>query len=129
MTNKVILSGSLVNDPIYRITKHNNGFALFVLKVARDDSPYHDYINCVCWDEQLAQAIATKAHKGDILNVIGKMQNNNYNCKNGKVYSYQVTVLECRKFVPRFNTKSQTKTSKPQLSTEKVVQHVLTLVK
>lgn len=95
--NKVSLIGKLNNKPNLRVTKKNTHFITFAIAIPREDAKFTDYINCICWDDQLAQYIAQNGIVGDEIFVAGSIQSNSYqNSQNIKCYSHEIGVKQFR---------------------------------
>lgn len=95
--NKVSLIGKLNSKPNLRVTKKNTHFITFAIAIPRKDAKFTDYINCICWDDQLAQYIAQNAVVGDEIFVAGSIQSNSYqNSQNVKCYSHEIGVKQFR---------------------------------
>ena len=93
MTNIVKLSGSMMSNPDLRTTKTNKSFATFRLSVDRENSTFKDYINCICWDNDLAKNLANTLTENDEVLVEGSMQSNRYTNNQGTTcYTYEVVV-------------------------------------
>lgn len=95
--NKVSLIGKLNSKPNLRVTKKNTHFITFSIAIPREDAKFTDYINCICWDDQLAQYIAQNGIVGDEIFVAGSIQSNSYqNSQNVKCYSHEIGVKQFR---------------------------------
>lgn len=95
--NKVSLIGKLNSKPNLRVTKKNTHFITFAIAIPREDAKFTDYINCICWDDQLAQYIAQNGIVGDEIFVAGSIQSNSYqNSQNIKCYSHEIGVKQFR---------------------------------
>ena len=95
--NKVSLIGKLNSKPNLRVTKKNTHFITFAIAIPREDAKFTDYINCICWDDQLAQYIAQNGIVGDEIFVAGSIQSNSYqNSQNVKCYSHEIGVKQFR---------------------------------
>lgn len=121
--NVVILSGNLGQDPETRIALSGNTVASFSLavrrKVQKDGEDISDWFNCTAFGKK-AEFCEKYLHKGSRVMVVGEIQNNNYEDKNGtKHYPNQVIISsiefgESKKTSER-NTESEptTPSSKP----------------
>lgn len=96
--NTVILMGRLTRDPEIRYTAGDNptGIASFSLAVdrrfRRDGQPEADFFNCVAFGRQ-AEFAEKYLHKGIKMVVQGRLQNDNYQNKEGQmVYRNQIVV-------------------------------------
>lgn len=91
MTNEIKISGTLSDQPALRKAKNNKFFATFSVAVARKDSKFIDYINCICWDNDLAQQIAAQGMRDSEVAVAGTLQTNQYKNKHNETCkSYEV---------------------------------------
>ena len=85
--------GRLVKDP--ELTKTNNkSRCQIVMAVGRNfknaDGIYEtDFITCTVWNV-IAERVCEYCHKGDIISVKGRIQNNNYLKDEKMVYSYEI---------------------------------------
>ena len=85
--------GRLVKDP--ELTKKDNkSSSKIVLAVKRalknSDGIYEtDFIGCTVWNV-IAERICEYCHKGDLISVKGRIQNNNYIKDEKMVYSYEI---------------------------------------
>ena len=87
MANFVLFSGRLSNDVSVKYTTNNKCVALFTLAVNREvknaDGKYEaDFFNCVAWSK-LAELAGNTLKKGSKVLVQGRMQNRNYEAKDG----------------------------------------------
>lgn len=121
--NVVILSGNLGQDPEIRIAQSGNTVASFSLavrrKVQKDGEDISDWFNCTAFGKK-AEFCEKYLHKGSRVMVVGEIQNNNYEDKNGtKHYSNQVIISNIEfgesKKASEQNTESEptTPSSKP----------------
>lgn len=113
--NKVSLIGKLNSKPNLRVTKKNTHFITFSIAIPREDAKFTDYINCICWDDQLAQYIAQNGIVGDEIFVAGSIQSNSYqNSQNVKCYSHEIGVKQFRINMAARNQQMQQQTQAPQ---------------
>lgn len=94
--NKTILTGRLTKEPELKEIDKDTAVMRFTLAVA--DGVYKgekqtQFISCVAWN-RLADTIATYVHKGDMLSIVGKLQENNYEKDGVKHYQTEVYVTE-----------------------------------
>lgn len=81
--NKVILLGRLTRDPELKTTQSDIALCSFCIAAARRyDREKADFINCVAW-RGTAEIIHKYFKKGDMIGVIGSMQNNDYTDSDG----------------------------------------------
>lgn len=96
--NRVILIGRLVKDPV---TKNVNGGDNTTFRIAVDrnyvpkgkDKPDTDFFDVCLWNS-CAKYAAKYFKKGNQVYVLGSIENNNYEGKNGKVFSDRVNGTE-----------------------------------
>ena len=96
--NKVILTGNLTRDPDVRYTSNNTAYARMGIAVARPYSSKNnegqtvtDFFNMVSWNKQ-AEFCGRYLKKGSRVLVEGRIENDNYEDKNG-VKHYRVDVI------------------------------------
>lgn len=97
--NKVILSGNLTRDPEVRYTQSGKALAKLGIAVNRPyssggegNAPTVDFFNMTAWDKQ-AEFCGRYMKKGSSVIVEGRIQNNNYDDKNGvKHYSVDIQI-------------------------------------
>ena len=95
--NKVILSGNLTRDPEVRYTQSGVAYARMGIAVNRpytsknaDGQPQTDFFNLVSWNKQ-AEFCGRYLKKGSRILVEGRIENDNYEDKNG-VKHYGVSI-------------------------------------
>lgn len=100
MMNKIILMGRLTRDPVVRYSQGANQTAIGKFSLAvnrkwkREGEPEADFFNCTAFGK-LAEVVEKYLQKGAKIQIIGRIQNDNYTNKEGqKVYSVQVIVEE-----------------------------------
>lgn len=79
--NRFVGSGRLTADPVLRKTKKDNDVVSFTIAINRDDS-VADFINIVVYGN-IAKNVARYVHKGDMVEVDGKLQMRKYKDKQG----------------------------------------------
>ncbi len=96
--NTVILMGRLTRDPEIRYSAGDSSSAVARFSLAvdrrfkRDGQPDADFFNCVAFGRQ-AEFAEKYLHKGIKMVVQGRLQNDNYQNKDGQmVYNVQVVV-------------------------------------
>ena len=87
MLNKIIIMGRLVREPELRRTQSGNAVTSFTLAVDRDfkadgGEREADFINCVAW-RNTAEFVDKYFAKGRMAVVSGRLQNRNWNDKDG----------------------------------------------
>lgn len=111
MTNEIKISGTLSDQPALRKAKNNKFFATFSVAVARKDSKFIDYINCICWDNDLAQQIAAQGMRDSEVAVAGTLQTNQYKNKHNetcKSYEVVTTLFRIKRGTGTQQTNQQT---------------------
>lgn len=96
MLNQVNLIGRITKDLELKKTQTNKSVLNFTLACddgKRGDQRVSQFIECQVW-EGLADVIAKYSRKGDMIQVSGKIVNNNYESNNVKHYSYKVLVKD-----------------------------------
>lgn len=97
--NKVILSGNLTRDPEVRYTQSGMAYAKSAIAVTRpfssksnDGQPVTDFFNVTAWGKT-AEFCGRYLKKGSRVLIEGRIQNDNYEDKNGvKHYSVNINV-------------------------------------
>lgn len=94
--NKVILIGYLGNDPDLRRTANDNQVAVFNLGVTEKNVT--QWLRIVCWGHR-AEFVNKMLKKGSQVFVEGKLQNNNWETKDGEkrftteVYADRIEIM------------------------------------
>ena len=81
--NNVTLVGRLTSDPTFRKTSNDLAICNFVLAVDRETKGKTDFIPCTAW-RQTAEFVNKYFTKGTMIAVIGRMENNPFQDKDGK---------------------------------------------
>ncbi len=92
--NQLLLVGRLVRDPeLKKREGKSNCFITLAVKrqFKNSDGIYEtDFISCTVWNV-IAEKVCEYCHKGDMISVKARIQNNNYIDKDDKqVYSYEI---------------------------------------
>lgn len=87
MLNKTIVMGRLTKDPELRRTQNDVPFVSFCIACDRDYQPggaekKTDFFNCTAW-RGTAEFISTHFHKGKMIVVCGRFENDEYKDKDG----------------------------------------------
>lgn len=90
MLNNVNLIGRVTKDIELRKTQSNKSVIKFTIAVDEGNNRTQ-FIECQAW-EGLAETIQKYVLKGDMVNINGKLINNNYESNGVKYYSYLVLV-------------------------------------
>lgn len=110
--NKVILLGRLTRDPEMKTTQNDIAMCRFCIAVDRRyDREKTDFINCIAWRSS-AETVLKYFKKGDMIGVIGALQNNNYADSEGT--KRQNTVVNVEEFY--FASYNKNKTKAPDFS-------------
>jgi len=92
--NQLILVGRLTKDPIVRKMEGKNSCFLNIAvkrPFKNTDGIYEtDFISCTVWNV-IAEKVCEYCHKGDMISVKARIQNNNHSDKDeNKVYAYEI---------------------------------------
>lgn len=87
MLNKTIVMGRLTKDPELRRTQNDVPFVSFSIACDRDYQPggtekKTDFFNCTAW-RGTAEFISTHFHKGKMIVILGRFENDEYKDKDG----------------------------------------------
>lgn len=91
-SNYVSLSGALVKDAIIRKNDKGSDYVLFTLSVPQTGTKWHDYINCIAFNEN-AVIIAKNPSKGVSYRIEGRIHTSSFD-KNGKKHYSTDVVAE-----------------------------------
>lgn len=112
--NRVLLSGRLIKDPEVK-TSGDMTITKFTLavdrKVKKGEEKKADFINCTCFGNQ-ASFVEKYFHKGDGMNVEGRIQTGSYKNKEGKTVYTTDVILDAVEF-PLSNKSNGSKNEKP----------------
>ncbi len=114
--NTIILMGRLTRDPDIRYSAGENptGVARFSLAVdrrfKRDGQPDADFFNCVAFGRQ-AEFAEKYLHKGIKMVVQGRLQNDNYQNRDGQMVYRDQIVVENMEFAESRAVSQQTASS------------------
>ena len=119
--NKTVLMGRLVRDPEVRYTQNNKMVVNFTLAVKRRLTEGTDFFNIIAWNKT-GEFVSKYFKKGIQVSVIGRLQNRDYETKDGhkrivtEVVAEEVYFADSKKdnvnvgnneednsFVPNFN--------------------------
>ena len=90
--NKVQLIGRLTKDPDLRYTKNNIAVASYTIAIntGYGEKQQTDYINISTWGKS-GEFVSKYFKKGQAIGIVGRLNSNNYEDKNGnKRYSLEV---------------------------------------
>lgn len=112
--NTVILMGRLTKDPEVRYTNGETAMAIARYTLAvdrrfkRDGQPEADFFECSAFGR--AGEFAEKYfHRGTKIVIQGRLQNDNYKGKDGKMVYRNVIVVESQEFAESKGTKPEAK--------------------
>lgn len=91
MLNDVKLIGRVTKEIEVKKTPQNKSVIRFTLAVDKGKDKKTQFIECQAW-EGTAETIAKYVNKGDVFQVSGELNNNNYESNGVKYYSYVVVV-------------------------------------
>lgn len=115
--NQVLLVGRMVFEPEVKQTK--NGTSYLPVKIAvdrRDKEKTTDFIPCRAWSKT-AEFIGKYFHKGDPIEIVGRLQTESYEKQDGTKVNETVVVIFDVNFVPRSAaSREQTREEPPKES-------------
>ncbi len=101
--NVVILMGRLTREPEIRYSQGENATAVARYSLAvdrrfkRDGQPDADFFNCVCFGRS-AEFAEKYLHQGTKIAITGRLQNDNYQGKDGNMVYRNEVVVENQEF-------------------------------
>lgn len=108
--NKVILTGRLTRDPELRYTANNKAVCDFTIAtnrpVVRDGEKVADFINCRVWNKT-AENLTKYQNKGNLIAVIGRMQVDRYEDKEGNTRYSNYVLVEDLEYLERKKENNQ----------------------
>lgn len=108
--NKVILTGRLTRDPELRYTANNKAVCDFTIAtnrpVVRDGERVADFINCRVWGKT-AENLVKYQTKGNLIAVIGRMQVDRYEDKEGNTRYSNYVLVEDLEYLERKKENNQ----------------------
>ena len=108
--NKVILIGRLTRDPELRYTTNNKAVCDFTIAtnrpVVRDGERVADFINCRVWGKT-AENLVKYQTKGNLIAVIGRMQVDRYEDKEGNTRYSNYVLVEDLEYLERKKENNQ----------------------
>lgn len=95
INNLVMLCGRITKDLELQKTPSNISVVKFSLAINRNyNKDQVDFINCVAWKHS-AEYLCKYANKGDLIQISGEIQQNNYTNRDGQnVYQLEVNCSE-----------------------------------
>ena len=112
--NQVLLVGRMVFDPEMKQT--NNGTSYVPVRIAidrRDKDKTADFISCRAWGKT-AEFISKYFHKGDPIEIIGRLQSESYEKSDGTKVSGMIVIIDNVNFVPKPSQKADSKKAEPE---------------
>ena len=108
--NKVILIGRLTRNPELRYTANNKAVCDFTIAtnrpVVRDGERVADFINCRVWGKT-AENLTKYQNKGNLIAVIGRMQVDIYEDKEGNTRYSNYVLVEDLEYLERKKENNQ----------------------
>lgn len=105
--NLVIISGRLVYEPELKTSKNGNTFLPVRVAVPRNDKDRNtDFISGRAWGKT-GEFIANHFHKGDPIEIIGRLQSENYEKQDGTKVNDMVVMISEANFVLRKSGQEQ----------------------
>lgn len=108
--NKVILIGRLTRDPELRYTANNKAVCDFTIAtnrpIVRDGEKVADFINCRVWNKT-AENLTKYQNKGNLIAVIGRMQVDRYEDKEGNTRYSNYVLVEDLEYLERKKENNQ----------------------
>lgn len=114
MANICILVGRMVFDPEMKQT--NNGTSYVPVRIAidrRDKEKNTDFISCRAWGKT-AEFISKYFHKGDPIEIIGRLQSESYEKQDGTKVNGMIVIIDNVNFVPKPSQKADSKKAEPE---------------
>ena len=109
--NQVILSGRLVYEPECKTTNNGKVYLSTRLAVGRNDkAKTTDFFTCRAW-ESTAKFIQSYFHKGDPIDIIGKLMTESYEKQDGTKVNETYVLVSSVEFTLQKNTKPATSQS------------------
>lgn len=112
--NQVLLVGRMVFDPEMKQT--NNGTSYVPVRIAidrRDKDKTADFISCRAWSKT-AEFISKYFHKGDPIEIIGRLQSESYEKQDGTKVNGMIVIIDNVNFVPKTSQKADSKKAEPE---------------
>ena len=91
--NKAILTGRLARDPEVRATKEGLTIARFTLAVDRKKDEKADFFNLTAFGKT-GEFVEKYLKKGTKINVIGRLQNDEYTNRDGQKVTSTIIIVE-----------------------------------
>lgn len=112
--NICALIGRMVFDPELKQTKNGNSYLPARIAIDRRDKDKNtDFISCRAWGKT-AEFIFKYFHKGDPIEIIGRLQSESYEKQDGTKVSEMVVIISEANFVPKPSQKADSKKAEPE---------------
>lgn len=96
-----IVSGRLTKDPELRYTQNNTAVASFDIAVdRRDENKTTDFFPCVAW-KKTGELVSKYCHKGDKVTLRGRVQNREWEDKDGNKRKTTEVIVDEIEFQPK----------------------------
>ena len=106
--------GRMVYDPELKQTKNGNSYLPVRIAIDRRDKDKNtDFISCRAWGKT-AEFIFKYFHKGDPIEIIGRLQSESYEKQDGTKVSEMVVIISEANFVPKPSQKTDSKKAEPE---------------
>ena len=106
--------GRMVYDPELKQTKNGNSYLPVRIAIDRRDKDKNtDFISCRAWGKT-AEFIFKYFHKGDPIEIIGRLQSESYEKQDGTKVSEMVVIISEANFVPKPSQKADSKKAEPE---------------
>ena len=108
-----IVSGRLTKDPELRYTQNNTAVASFDIAVdRRDENKTTDFFPCVAW-KKTGELVSKYCHKGDKVTLRGRVQNREWEDKDGNKRRTTEVIVDEIEFQPKGEAKAEEKPDLP----------------
>lgn len=113
MANICILVGRMVYEPELKQSKNGNSYLSTKIAIDRRDKEKNtDFISCRAWGKT-AEFIDKYFHKGDPIEVTGRLQSESYE-RDGVKVDGMVVIIDNVNFVPKPSQKNEPKRAEPE---------------
>lgn len=113
MANICILVGRMVYVPELKQSKNGNSYLSTKIAIDRRDKEKNtDFISCRAWGKT-AEFIDKYFHKGDPIEVTGRLQSESYE-RDGVKVDGMVVIIDNVNFVPKPSQKNEPKRAEPE---------------
>ena len=106
--------GRMVYDPELKQTKNGNSYLPVRIAIDRRDKDKNtDFISCRAWGKT-AEFIFKYFHKGDPIEILGRLQSESYEKQDGTKVSEMIVIISEANFVPKPSQKADSKKAEPE---------------